>query len=70
MNTKISQHSLTTFISTFGSYKRLSFAVTAALLGCSAAYAGAESQSNAAEGASNTSDSHQTVSFSGSGYIG
>lgn len=70
MNTKISQHSLTTFISTFSSYQRLSFAVTAALLGCSAAYAGAESQSNAAEGASNTSDKHQTVSFSGSTYIG
>lgn len=70
MKTHASQPSQSRIIATRDGNKCFIISVTAILLGCSAAYAGSDGQSRGALEASNTGKKHQTVSFSGSGYIG
>lgn len=70
MKTQTFQHSPTKINVTLGSRKCLSLAVTAVLFGCSVTYASADSQSHDDEGVNHAHAKNQTVSFSGSGYIG
>ena len=70
MNTQILQHSSTTNNLIRGGRKCLSLSVAAVLLGSSAAYADSDSHSHNDEDANHTNAKHQTISFSGSGYLG
>jgi hypothetical protein len=70
MNMQILQHSSTTNNLIRGGRKCLSLSVAAVLLGSSAAYAGSDSHSHSDEDANHTNAKHQTISFSGSGYLG
>ncbi|TKB02771.1 hypothetical protein E5672_12975 [Alteromonas portus] len=70
MKTQTIQYSSAKTNVTLGGRIRLSLAATAVLLGCSAAYAGADNQPHDDKSADHAEAKHQTISFSGSGYIG